>query len=174
LTLDRAKVIAVDISKERMKLLEDNIERLGISNVEPIVTDIQKDKKFIEKHEGSFDRILIDAPCSATGVIRRHPEGKWNKSLKLIKNNQIIQRNLLSSCYKLLKPGGILLYSVCSLEREEGEENIDFSEYIGNKRTILYNLPPNLKPFEERGILRVFPHRDNMDGFFYAFLKKSN
>ena len=174
LTLDRAKVIAVDISKGRMKLLEDNIERLGISNVEPIVTDIQRNKKFIEKYEGSFDRILIDAPCSATGVIRRHPEGKWNKSLKLIKHNQMIQRNLLSSCYRLLKPGGILLYSVCSLEREEGEENIDFSEYVGYKRTILYNLPTNLKPFEERGILRVFPHRDNMDGFFYAFLKKSN
>jgi len=174
LTLDRAKVVAVDISRERMKLLEDNVRRLGISNVEPIVIDIQKDKKFIEKYEGSFDRILIDAPCSATGVIRRHPEGKWNKSLKLIEHNQIIQRNLLSSCYRLLKPGGILLYSVCSLEREEGEENINFSEYMGYKRTILYNLPTNLESFEERGTLRVFSHRDNMDGFFYALLKKSN
>ncbi|WP_239500186.1 16S rRNA (cytosine(967)-C(5))-methyltransferase RsmB [Desulfurobacterium thermolithotrophum] len=172
LTMDKARIIAVDINKERMKLLKNNLKRLGISNVEIVLTDIQRDKNFIEKHENSFDKILIDAPCSATGVIRRHPEGKWNKSLKLIKYNQTIQRNLLKSCYKLLKPRGVLLYSICSLEKEEGEDILKFAQEIGFKESSLYNLPKELKPFAEKHFLRVFPHKNNLDGFFYSKLEK--
>jgi len=120
LTGDRAKIIAVDVSRERMELLKSNCRKLGVSNVSFVLTDISVDGKFREKFKSSFDKILVDAPCSATGVIRRHPEGKWNKSIELIRHNQRVQRALLKSAYELLKPGGVLLFSVCSLEREEG------------------------------------------------------
>ncbi|MEO2067948.1 MAG: 16S rRNA (cytosine(967)-C(5))-methyltransferase RsmB, partial [Desulfurobacteriaceae bacterium] len=172
LTMDRARVIAVDVSRERMELLKRNIEKLGIRNVEPIITDIRKDRKFLEKFRNYFDKILIDAPCSGTGVIRRHPEGKWNKSISLIKHNQRIQRDLLRVCYELLKPNGILVYSTCSLEREEGEENFAFSLEIGFKELIPYNLPKELIERVEHSYFRVFPHKDNMDGFFYCKLQK--
>ncbi|MEO2082890.1 MAG: 16S rRNA (cytosine(967)-C(5))-methyltransferase RsmB, partial [Desulfurobacteriaceae bacterium] len=135
-------------------------------------TDIRKDLHFQEQFKEAFDRILIDAPCSATGVIRRHPEGKWNKTLSLIRHNQKIQRELLRTSLKLLKPGGYLIYSVCSLEREEGEENLEFALSTGFE---VWENETAGKLFPERfkgGDLRLFPHRDNTDGFFYATLKK--
>jgi 16S rRNA (cytosine967-C5)-methyltransferase len=168
LTMDRARVIAVDVSKERMELLKRNIEKLGIRNVEPIVTDIRKDRKFLERFKNSFDKILVDAPCSGTGVIRRHPEGKWNKSLSLIRSNQKIQKELLKVCYELLKPGGILVYSTCSLEKEEGEDVFSFALKIGFKELVPSNLPQKLQNRVKNSYFRVFPHKDNMDGFFYA------
>ncbi len=168
LTKDRARVVAVDVSRERMELLKLNCRRLGIENVEPIITDIRRDDSFREKFHRSFDRILIDAPCSATGVIRRHPEGKWNKSMELIRHNQRIQRELLLSAKDLLKPGGVIVYSVCSLEKEEGEENRKFAKKMGFKTAEFEKIPEPLKERARGGELRLFPHRDNTDGFYYA------
>lgn len=172
ITEDRAKIVAVDVNPERMELLKENCRRLGIKSVNPVITDIRKDLYFQEQFKETFDRILIDAPCSATGVIRRHPEGKWNKSLSLIRHNQKIQRELIRTSLKLLKPGGYLIYSVCSLEREEGEENLEFALSTGFE---VWENETAGKLFPERfkgGGLRLFPHRDNTDGFFYAALKK--
>jgi len=167
---NRGKVVAVDVSKERVELLKRNLDWLGVKCVEPLVTDVLKDEAFIKKYYRSFDRILIDAPCSATGVIRRHPEGKWNKSLSLIKHNQEVQRGLLKAAKELLKEGGALLYSVCSLEREEGEDNFSFAlEELGYRELPIEwpNLP---KEQQGRGTLRVFPHKNDTDGFFYMKL----
>jgi 16S rRNA (cytosine967-C5)-methyltransferase len=168
LTKNGAKVVAVDVSQKRMELLLENCKRLGVKNVQLVVTDITKDKTFLKVYRKSFDRILIDAPCSATGVIRRHPEGKWNKSLSLIKHNQGIQRNLLKAARELLKPSGKLIYSVCSLEREEGEENFNFALSIGYKSDKILS---TVGTSRREGELRVFPHRDETDGFYYCSLK---
>ena len=171
LTKDGAKVVAVDINPARMELLKRNAQRLGIKNLETVITDISKDEEFIKRYYKSFDRILIDAPCSATGVIRRHPEGKWNKSLELINHNQKVQRSLLKAAKDLLKEGGTLLYSVCSLEREEGEENREFAlKEVGYKPLKMENLPEELHKEEREGSLRLFPHRHDADGFYYAKL----
>ena len=167
LTKDKAKIVAVDVSKKRMELLLENCRRLGVKNVHPIVTDITKDGAFLKAYREGFDRILIDAPCSATGVIRRHPEGKWNKSLDLIKHNQGIQRKLLEAARNLLKPGGRLVYSVCSLEREEGEENFDFALSLGYEP---YKIASTVGSSRRSGELRVFPHKDGTDGFYYCSL----
>jgi len=171
LTKDGAKVVAVDVSPERMELLKRNAERLGIKNLETVITDISRDDEFVKRYYKSFDKILIDAPCSATGVIRRHPEGKWNKSMDLIKHNQGIQRSLLGSAVNLLKEGGVLLYSVCSLEREEGEENREFAlKELPFKPLKMENLPKELRKEEREGSLRLFPHKHDADGFYYAKL----
>lgn len=155
-------VVAVDVNEKRMELLKKNCSLLGVSCVSPVVTDITEDDSFLMKYKGYFDKILIDAPCSGTGVIRRHPEGKWNKSLGLIKNNALIQEKLIRKAFLLLKPGGTLLYSVCSLEREEGEEHLPLFEELGFTPSAL----------KELGLTecygRVFPFKDGMDGFFYA------
>ncbi len=171
LTKDRVRVVAVDVSRERMELLKENCRRLNVKSVEPIVTDIRRDSSFKGKFYRSFDRILIDAPCSATGVIRRHPEGKWNKSMELIRHNQKIQRELLLSAKDLLKPGGVIVYSVCSLEREEGEENREFALETGFKPATFEVIPETFKERAKGGKLQLFPHLDETDGFYYTALK---
>ena len=170
LTLNRAKIVAVEVNRERGELLKENAKRLGVENLEIVITDIRKDESFTKRFYKSFDKILIDAPCSATGVIRRHPEGKWNKSLSLIKHNQKVQRGLLKASKELLKEGGTILYSVCSLEREEGEENALFAtKELNYKPNQIENFKEELKP--KLNTLRVFPHKNGMDGFFYGKFK---
>jgi 16S rRNA (cytosine967-C5)-methyltransferase len=173
LSNNRASIVAVDINEDRLRTLEDNIKRLSVKNVKIVKADITKSYGELESYFEKFGKILIDAPCSATGIIRRHPEGKWNKSLSLIKHNQKVQRKLIKSAFKLLKPGGILLYSVCSLEREEGEDNIPIARKAGFEYTQFNNLPGSLKGKVIGNSLRVFPHTDNMDGFFYSIFKRS-
>ncbi len=171
LTHNRTSIVAVDVSKERMELLKKNCKWLGVKNVKYVITDISNNKEFLKGYEGFFDKIVIDAPCSATGVLRRHPEGKWNKSLALIRYNQKIQRNLLSAARTLLKSNGTLIYSVCSLEREEGEANVEYALSIGYTLKGFGKLP-FIKADTEKGFFRVFPHREGMDGFFYAAFKR--
>ncbi len=173
LTRNRANIIAIDVSRKRLEKLKENLKKLSVKNVKTLQLDITKDYGELKNYLGKFDKILIDAPCSATGVIRRHPEGKWNKSMNLIKRNQKIQQELIKASYKLLKPGGIALYSVCSLEKEEGEDNIPVARKTGFEYTQFKGLPENLKSRVKGNTLRVFPHKDNMDGFFYTIFKRS-
>ena len=170
LTKNGAQIVAVDPNPERVELLKENCRRLGVENLTVVTTDPTADEEFLKRYRKSFDKILIDAPCSATGVIRRHPEGKWNKSLSLIRHNQKIQRRLLETAKELLKPSGVLLFSTCSLEREEGEENSEFAKSLGYRPLPLEGLPPELKGREKEGSLRTFPHKDDADGFFYQKL----
>ncbi|WP_456395381.1 16S rRNA (cytosine(967)-C(5))-methyltransferase RsmB [Desulfurobacterium sp.] len=167
LTNGKAEITAVDIDKDRLKLLKENVQKAGFT-CKILLEDITKRTSLPENY---FDRILLDAPCSGTGIIRRHPEGKWNKNLNLIKHNQKIQRALLKSAYKLLKPGGYLLYSVCSIEREEGEENAEYATNIGFKPA-QFDIKFENVGESRKNTMRVFPHRDNMDGFFYAIFTK--
>ncbi len=164
---NKANITAIDVDSERITFLEKNLEKLGVNCVKTLKVDITRENPF---PENSFDRIFLDAPCSGTGIIRRHPEGKWNKSLSLIKHNQKVEKALLKEAFKLLKPGGTLLYSVCSLEREEGEENVNYALNLGFKKGNF-----DIK-FEEIGVkenmARVFPHKQGTDGFFYAIFTK--
>jgi len=120
-----------------------------------------------------FDKVLVDAPCSNTGVIRRHPERKWRLRERDIETMAQTQRRLLDSLAPLVKPGGALVYSTCSLEREEGEEIIEgFTDthprfYLEDCDTFLSEAA---KPHIRQGMFRSFPHRGGMDGFFCARL----
>jgi 16S rRNA (cytosine967-C5)-methyltransferase len=152
LVKNACEIVAVDVSEERIEILKENCKKLGVENVVPVVTDITEDLDFLRKNRHSFDRILIDAPCSGTGVIRRHPEGKWNKSEEFIKRCSELQKKMLKCARSLVKPNGIVVYSVCSLEREEGEEIKELAEEIS---------------FKVLTSERLFPHRHNTDGFYY-------
>jgi 16S rRNA (cytosine967-C5)-methyltransferase len=117
-----------------------------------------------------FDRILLDAPCSATGVIRRNPDVKYRhkaSDLLLFREKQL---HLLKTVSHFLKKEGTLVYAVCSTEPEEGEQVID--EFLKTEREfrIIDADAPFLKEFLAGGILRTFPHKHNMDGFFGAIL----
>lgn len=170
---DTGEVVALDIKPKGVKKIEENIERLGLKSVKIKVSDAAKPLAF---EEGEFDRILLDAPCSGTGVLRRHPEGKWQKIEKGISELTGRQRTLIKNLSKYLKPGGVMVYSVCSVLKEEGEGVVD--AFLASHNDFI--LEPALLKAEDarerlvcnRGFFKVYSHTYGMDGFFAAKLKK--
>ncbi len=181
-----AQVIAIDRSAERLKRLHENMQRLRL-NVEVRASDA------LTYSGGPFDAILLDAPCTATGTIRRHPEVAWIKRQSDLEALVVLQTKLLDHAASLLKPGGRLIYCTCSLEPEEGENQI---ASLLRRNPDVERIPvtaPELDIFgrhentgtlaeaiSESGDVRTFPHflpRDEarmggIDGFFVARLKR--
>ncbi|MBQ9271361.1 MAG: RsmB/NOP family class I SAM-dependent RNA methyltransferase [Alphaproteobacteria bacterium] len=116
-----AIVTALDISAVRLSKLQQNMARLGFSDVQTIAIDALE---YLQKTNKEYDAILLDAPCSATGTFRRHPEVLHIKNQTDVAEQAKLQKNLLSACEKALKIGGILIYSVCSISQTEGEHQI--------------------------------------------------
>lgn len=176
LALAGASVTAIDSSKTRLGLLRENLDRLGLK-AELIVGDaatFSTDEK--------FDAVLLDAPCSSTGTIRRHPDIPYLKSAKDIEALAVRQARLLDNAVALLKPGGTLVYSTCSLEPEEGEAQIA-ALMVRNDGLRLVSvgkeeLAGEVDWIEPSGCLRTFPYElkldtpewSGMDGFFAARL----
>lgn len=165
------EIIAVESEEKRIKQLKENVSRFGLQSIKIAHGDVKS------LDVGQFDRILIDAPCSSIGVIRRNPDVKYRHTKKDLIGYKKNQFDMLMAVSRFLKKDGIMVYSVCSTEPEEGEEvikdflqgNTDFSIIEGD-----YDF---LKPFEildEQGhvFYRTFPHRHDMDGFFAARLKR--
>jgi 16S rRNA (cytosine967-C5)-methyltransferase len=167
------KIIAVDASAEKIALLQKNCRRVDAHNVETRVMNATKtDLEFIK----TADAVLIDAPCSGFGTLRRHPDIRWNKTLEQVRALSEIQYNLLKNAAAHIKPGGILVYSTCSVEPMENEEVIqrflaDFPMYtIENARRFLPDVPPSA--ITSQGFVQTFPHEHGVDGTFAARLRK--
>ena len=163
------QLTALDQDKTRLKLVEDNLQRIGHS-AQLICGDAASP---IDWHDGKpFDRILADVPCSASGVIRRHPDIKLLRRASDIKGLVVQQRQILMALWTLLKPGGLLLYSTCSIFKDENERQIDwFVQNIDNGTVIG---PNSVQWGEQRPWGRqILPGTENMDGFYYACLQKT-
>jgi 16S rRNA (cytosine967-C5)-methyltransferase len=179
LALAGASVVAVDISKTRLKTLSVNLVRLSLD-----ATTVAADAASWSPDE-RFDAVLLDAPCSSTGTIRRHPDIPYLKSPKDIEDLTVSQGRLLDNAVGLLKPGGTLVYSTCSLELEEGEAQI--AALLGRNPAIQVDLIlPNdvfgqVEWIQSPGFLKTFPYQldlgtpelSGMDGFFAARLKRN-
>ena len=167
-----ARSVATDVSAARLRLIDDNARRLGITGIHKVVTDAARPGL-----RGAFGRVLLDAPCSGTGVIRRHPEIRWRRSPIDISAAAGVQAKALRAAAELLSPTGRLVYSVCSLEPEEGPERID--ELLRARKDLdvvdaRSILPPALhRLVDAAGFLSTLPHRDDVDGFFAAVLRKT-
>jgi len=160
--------VALDKDKNRLQRVQQNLQRLKLKatlkDVDAAKTDAWYDGK-------PFDRILIDAPCSGTGVIRRHPDIKLLRRRADIDKLVQIQRHLLSQLWPLLKPGGLLLYATCSIFKIENEQQI---LWFLSHNTDAELLPiPFEKPLKGRIGWQISPGWQGMDGFFYAPLHKS-
>lgn len=179
LALGGASVVAVDTSKTRLGLLAKNLERLGLE-AERVVADAAA-----WQPEERFDAVLLDAPCSSTGTIRRHPDIPYLKSPKDIEALAALQTRLLDNAASLLKPGGRLVYSTCSLEPEEGEAQVA-ALLVRNEALRLDAIAPDelygqAEWIEPSGCLRTFPYElrldgpdwSGMDGFFAARLVRA-
>ena len=162
-----ASIVSIDRSMRKLDLLVDHGRRLGFSP-EVVRGDVIQ-PCFAE---GTFDAVLLDAPCSGIGVLRRHPELRWRFDRKRVDELQLLQRNMIRAVIPLLKPGGVLVYSVCTVTSDEGPDQVDWI------RTTIPELVPT-PPEEERlrelapnGILELWPHRHRTDGFFAARLQR--
>jgi 16S rRNA (cytosine967-C5)-methyltransferase len=170
---DSGEIFACDVSNKKLRLIRETCERLGINSVRTFTMDATAPSAAIK--DVSFQRILVDAPCSGLGVIRRNPEGKWWKSPADLPQLAATQRGILENLSGYLDVGGTLVYATCSTTRQENEEVIDsflsrHPEFVVEDLRTLF---PSFAPlFTERGFFRSWPHRDGMDGFFAARLKK--
>lgn len=164
LTNNQSIIYCNDINNNKIDRIKENVYKCGVENVQYLnfdATILQED--LINK----FDRILVDAPCSATGVINKNPEIKLFRTKKDVEDLVETQRRILENCEKYLKKGGILVYSTCSLLKEENEENVD---YIENK----LNLEREDIDFygDKNEFIKLMPFQKGTQGFFISkFLK---
>ncbi len=178
---NRGRITAVDIHAGKLQRLQENCHRLGITNVHPysgdMTTDLDLPGDHSHKTQG-FHRILVDAPCSGFGVLRKHPEAKWTTRESQIFALRQLQIRLLFHVAKLLRSGGVLVYSACTTEPEENEEVIEKFLHTHKKFKIespLPYLPEVLHQFiTPQDFLRIEPPQRFFDGFFCARLFRAS
>ena len=168
------KLVAMDIHQHKLKLVRENADRLGFSFIETMEMDARKASEIFP--EESFDRILVDAPCSGLGVVKRKPDIKYTKSEKDFDSLKPIQLNLLEEAYKLLKPEGILVYSTCTVDREENEgtTKIFLEKHPDMQLTSFPDVIKNIKTQNQEGMLQIFPQDLRSDGFYVAVFQKKS
>ena len=149
-------ILAVDIHEHKIKQIKSNASRLGIKIIEPLQLDA---RKIGSKFKGKADRVLVDAPCSGLGVLRRKADLRWKKTLNELKALPALQLEILNSAAQTLKQGSTLVYSTCTLEYEENEGIINKFINIHSDFRLEYTKT-------------LLPHIDGTDGFFIAKLKK--
>ena len=169
------RLYAFDISGHRLAALKPRLARSGLSNVYPVQIAHERDDR-IKRLAGKIDRVLVDAPCSGLGTLRRNPDLKWRQSPKSVDELQAKQRAILASAARLLKPGGRLVYATCSLLPAENEAvAAAFSEEHGREFTCL----PASEALRSSQVghaetlvvgdhLRIWPHQHSTDGYFAA------
>ena len=161
-TSNTGKIIANDISANKLCLIKENIERLALTNIEIKSFD---GSVFNKEYEKSFDYILVDAPCSGLGVMARKPEIRYNRSLDDIRTLSILQRKILDTSIRYLKDGGELVYSTCTLGPIENLDNFNYLK--GHEQLELVQV-------EGKDYIEFVCFEDKTDGFFISKFKKKN
>jgi 16S rRNA (cytosine967-C5)-methyltransferase len=172
--LTTGQVTAIDLHEHKVKLIKDQAQRLGLRNIKTAVSDSRHVQDLF--NQAGFDRILVDAPCSGLGVMRRKPDVKYTKTIDDILKLSAIQTELLEAAAPLVKKGGRFVYSTCTVDREENEAvaeafllaHPDFEK----DPTLLDRMPESIKPFVQDNQIQVFPQDFGSDGFFIASFKK--
>src|SRR5947209_5698930 len=163
-TPDLSLLVAGDLHEHRARHVVEAARWQGIENLQIIVHDAER---FLPFNENSFDRVLVDAPCTGTGTLRRNPEIRWRITALDITDLAERQKRTLNSAARMVKPDGRLIYSTCSVEPEENEEVVaDFLNSHARFKLIRVKVAAALQTAE--GMARVWPHRDGADGFFIA------
>jgi 16S rRNA (cytosine967-C5)-methyltransferase len=171
----RGRLYAFDVSAARLARLKPRLARSGLSNLYAQPIRSENDPR-VKRLAGKIDRVLVDAPCSGLGTLRRNPDLKWRQSPRSVEELKAKQAAILRAAAKLVKPGGRLVYATCSLLAEENEEivaaflaehpqfrQLDCSELLREARI----------PLDTGLFFRVFPHLHGTDGFFAAALQRT-
>ena len=164
-----AKPVAVDTDIQRLKKVRQNTQRQGISKGLYVCADARE-----LPFKRSFDKILVDAPCSGLGVIRKHPDIKWRRELADVAEFALLQEEILGRTSQLLAPGGRLVYSTCTIDVLENENVAGHFLQHHQKKLERMHIPPLLFALQKGDYLRTFPHQHQMDGSFCAVFQKKN
>ncbi|MGI5851318.1 MAG: 16S rRNA (cytosine(967)-C(5))-methyltransferase RsmB [Caldicoprobacterales bacterium] len=170
----RGKVFAHDIHDHRVDLINKNIERMGMKNIE---TQVQDATIFNPRMEDSMDRVLIDAPCSGWGVLHKKPDIRMRIEEESMESLYRLQWNILYNCRRYVKPGGILVYSTCTINPWENHKVIErfvreYPEFV--MEDFSRDLPQNIgDAIIGEGMIQLFPGRHGVDGFFIAKMRRT-
>lgn len=159
-TENTGKILANDISFNKLDLIMENINRLGLRNIELTNFDARVYK---DEYKEKFDYVLVDAPCSGLGVMARKPEIRYNRSLEDIRKLAELQREIITNAVQYLKVGGVLVYSTCTIGNIENKENFDYIKKMENMEVI---------PIDGKDYIEFVSFKDNTDGFFISKFKK--
>lgn len=174
------RLYAFDINEKRLQGLTPRMRRAGLSNVHPVAIRDEKDNR-IKRLRGKFDRVLVDAPCTGTGTLRRNPDLKWRLTPSELERINAVQKSVLEEAAKLLKPEGRIVYATCSVLQRENQDVVnaflqahpDFE--LLNATDVLAKQGVTLPEFQKAEFGDFFvmlPHRHHTDGFFAAVLQK--
>lgn len=156
------EIVACDKSKGKINLIKENAQRLGCKNISPMINDARVlNDDFVNK----FDYVLVDAPCSGTGLYRKKPDIKWNKGIDDLKELGKIQLEILNNAKEYVKDQGLLLYSTCSLSKIENEDVIE--NFLSENKDF------KIKKLRDKEVLKLFPSVDGSDGFSICLLEKN-
>lgn len=172
------RLYAFDVSGHRLDALKPRLARSGLSNVHPVQIAHERDER-IKRLAGKIDRVLIDAPCSGLGTLRRNPDLKWRQSPQSVQELAAKQRAILTSAARLLKPGGRLVYATCSLLADENEAVADAFTMeqptfvrLDASECVTSGADGSTVAVTEAGNLRLWPHLHTTDGFFASVWQK--
>jgi 16S rRNA (cytosine967-C5)-methyltransferase len=161
-------VVAADLGRWKMKLLAEASAAQGFRNIRPVVCD-----GVLPPFSGTFDKVLLDAPCTGSGVLQRHPDGRFVRTAADVEDMALLQAKLLDSAANLVGAGGVLVYATCSLEPEENERQVE--RFLGGHPEFKLEPPPEVVPavyVDDNDCLRITPYRHRLDGMFGARFKK--
>ncbi len=171
----KGRLYAFDVSEKRLSNLTPRFKRSGLSNLHVQRINDENDSK-VKRLSGKIDRVLVDAPCSGIGTLRRNPDLKWRQSPQSIEELKVKQRDILASAARLLKPGGRLVYATCSFLREENQDIINSFLEKNSQFTVLNatELLSQQKIALDTGeFLQINPQQYQADGFFAAALQRN-
>lgn len=164
---NKGRIYACDIHPHKMELIKENAVRLGIDIIEPVLMDASV---FKPEWADTADCVLVDAPCSGFGVLRRRAEARWRKSKKDLKVFPPLQKAILQNAARYVKPGGRLVYSTCTLEQTEN--NLLVSEFLNANTEFEYAGFRHPLTGEAINELQLLPQRDNVDGFYICVMRR--
>ena len=169
------RLYAFDISEKRLAKLKPRLARSGLSNVHPVVIAHEKDAK-VKRLAAKLDRVLVDAPCSGLGTLRRNPDVKWRQTPEGVAELNVKQASILASASRMVKPGGRLVYATCSILDEENEDIVN--AFLAGHAD--FTLVPASQVLAEQKVelemgdfLKLYPHIHQTDGFFAAILERN-
>jgi len=169
---NNGKILAVDINRKKRQELRALTDKLNTTIAVQHMGDASEDLG--KNYHDTFDRVLVDAPCSGLGTLRRNPEIKWRINEHSIKNCTILQKKILHSAARYPKRGGIIVYCTCSIESEENENVVlEFLSTHSDYRQMTPSAIINFDMFDENDFFKTYPHRHGTDGFFAAVLLRT-
>ena len=168
---NKGRIVAGDIHEHKLALIRESAQRLGISIIETTLLDA---RAVGSQYCGQADRVLVDAPCSGLGVLRRKADSRWRKEESMLKELPILQKAILHSAADCVKVDGILVYSTCTTEPEENQEVV--RDFLNDRKDFVLQQTGSFLPAHghDDEMVQLWPHIDGVDGFFIARFKRVN